>query len=202
LSTDDHEVCPRCAATVGPHVANETGCVVCRDQRFGFCRVLRLGSYESKLRDVVLLLKHADGEPLADALGELWCESRSTQFRALGVDCVVPVPLHWLRRWQRGYNQAESLARSLARGLRLPCLSHCLWRTRYTPMQTSLTATLRRFNVKGVFQALPRPEIRGKTILLVDDVVTTCSTTSEAARALQEAGAREVFVATLARSIN
>ena len=113
---------------------------------------------------------------------------------------LVPVPLHWRRRWLRGYNQSEALAHGLAARLRLPCGSCGLRRIRATPMQTSQTLAGRRDNVRGAFAAAPNVRTAGKTVLLVDDVMTTGATASEAARALKAAGARRVVVAVLTRA--
>ncbi len=201
LTKDPHPSCPYCAATVGPYVALEKGCTRCRDRHFHFERALRLGPYKDKelLQEVILRLKHAAGEGLAEQLGAFWAEHAEARLRELGADVVVPVPLHWWRRWQRGYNQSEALARALAARLRLPCKPGWLRRIRNTPLQTGQSATARRANVHGAFRARARAALRGKTVLLVDDVMTTGSTANEAARALREAGAARVVVAVLAR---
>jgi predicted amidophosphoribosyltransferase len=91
-----------------------------------------------------------------------------------------------------------ALARALAARLSLPCHPRWLRRIRNTPKQTAQTPTGRRENVRGAFRAPRRARLRGKAVLLVDDVLTTGSTCSEAARALREAGAARVVVAVLA----
>jgi ComF family protein len=145
-------------------------------------------------------MKNPAGQGLADLAGRLWAGHSREALLSLGADFVVPVPLHWWRRWQRGYNQSEALAWAVAWGLGLPCRSRWLYRRRHTPGQTQQTAPKRRDYVRGAFGARSHPEIRGKTILLVDDVLTTGSTASEAARALVAAGAGRVVVAVLAHS--
>jgi ComF family protein len=200
LTQDRFSACPRCAGTVGPFADVVDGCNACLGTRFHFDGALRLGPYDGRLKEVVLRLKHAAGEGLADAVGDLWGVHAGSRLHALGADAVVPVPLHWRRRWQRGYNQSETLAVALAGRLRLPCRSGWLRRMRATPQQTQQTPTDRRTNVKNAFHARSRPALQGKTILLVDDVLTTGSTASEAARALREAGARRVVVAVLAHA--
>jgi ComF family protein len=198
LTGDKHSTCPRCASTVGAFAVVEQGCLRCRDEVLHFEGALRLGPYEGLLREVILRLKHAAGELLAERLGALWAEHSEARLRELGADIVLPVPLHWRRRWTRGYNQSEVLARALAERLQVPCRPRWLKRTRHTPLQTAQTAATRRDNVRGVFAAPARPELRGKTVLLVDDVLTSGSTASEAARALRAAGAGRVIVAVLA----
>jgi ComF family protein len=200
LTTDPLPSCPRCAGTVGPHVVLEGGCNACRDQSFQFECVVRLGPYDGLLRQVILQLKHAHGEGLAEVLGELWASHLEQRLRDFQADVIVPVPLHWWRRCTRGYNQSEILARTLANHLCTPCKPGWLRRIRNTPQQVhQMSATARRENVRNAFSAVMRAELRGKTILLVDDVLTTGSTASDAARALRAADAARVVVAVLAR---
>jgi ComF family protein len=200
LTAEPHLVCPRCAGPVGPHVPLTNDCTRCRGTPLHFEQVLRLGPYEGVLREVVLRLKHAPGALLADLLGERWAIWAGARLRLLQADVVVPVPLHWRRRLRRGYNQSESLARALAPGLGLPCRPGWLRRVRNTPHQTGQSLTARRSNVQDAFRARARASLRGKTVLLIDDVLTTGSTCSEAAKVLRAAGAARVVVAVLARA--
>jgi len=199
LVSDPHETCPRCAITVGPFTNVSGRCVACRNERFAFDSVVRLGPYDGLLRAVVLQLKQRGSESLGEVIGELWATERRDVLRALAVDLIVPIPLHWWRRWRRGHNQSAALAHGLATVLGLPVASR-LRRTRNTPKQTQQVATARRENVRGAFHARRDPRLRGRSVLLIDDVVTTGSTASEAARALRDAGAARVVVAALARA--
>ncbi len=198
LTADGRPTCPRCAGTVGPFALLQDGCPECRGVAFHFEGAIRLGPYAGLLRDLILRMKNAEGEVLAELVGELWASQGAAKLRGCGAEIIIPVPLHWRRRWQRGYNQSEALARGLAYGLKLPCRPRWLWRTRFTPSQTLQTPTGRRANVRGVFGARPRAALKGRTVLLIDDVMTTGCTASEAARALVAAGAVRVFVAVLA----
>lgn len=200
LTSDPHAACPRCAATVGPFVSLEDGCTHCRDSRFHFESATRLGPYEGLLRETVLRLKQSYNEGLTENVGRLWGECAEPKLRALGVEAVVPVPLHWWRRWTRGYNQSEVLADALAERLGVPCQRSWLRRTRSTPPQTRQSPTGRWENMRGAFQATAGVGLKGQSVLLVDDVLTTGSTCSEAARALRLAGAARVHVAVLAKS--
>ncbi len=200
LTADPHPACPRCAATLGPFVPAGKGCASCRGVRFHFEQALRLGPYDGLLRALVLKMKESSGELTAEFLGALWAEARAAQLRGAGADMVVPVPLHWRRRWMRGYNQSEALARALARALGLPCRPRWLRRVQPTADQVRQTPAGRRINVRGAFRARPRARLRGRAVLLVDDVLTTGSTCSEAAAALRAAGAARVVAAVLARS--
>jgi ComF family protein len=147
-----------------------------------------------------LRIKHAPGEALAEHLGQFWAKEAGDRLAEFQANLVVPVPLHWRRRLARGYNQCDILAEHLARRLGLPLRPRWLRRTRYTPFQTSRPTAERRANVAGVFQVRRGAALRGQTVLLIDDVMTTGSTASEAARALRTAGAARVVVAVLARA--
>jgi len=199
LIGDRASTCPRCASTIGPYTDVASGCPHCRSEPFAFDKAVRLGPYEGVLRDVVLRLKHLQGEGLAEMIGTLWAEKRLNQLQALGAEVVVPVPLHWWRRWQRGYNQSEALARGLAHRLGLPCRPRWLRRIRNTPLQTQQSAAARRENVHKAFQCRART-VTNHAVLLVDDVMATGSTVNEAAVALRRAGAPRVVVAVLGRS--
>jgi len=200
LVEDRLPACPRCAGTVGPYAEVEEGCSSCRAARFHFDQVIRLGPYEGRLKEVVLRLKHQSGEGLAEAVGSLWGEHMGARLRSVGADLIVPVPLHWWRRWQRGYNQSEVLAVTLAARLGVSCRPRWLRRIRATLPQAQQAPTDRRTNVKNAFRARSPRGLQGKHVILVDDVLTTGSTASEAARALRDAGARRVDVAVLTRA--
>src|SRR6516164_6224688 len=201
LTNDPYASCPRCAGTIGPFVHVEAGCPACLQSSFHFERAVRLGPYDGLLRDLVLRLKHAAGEQLAELTGDLMAAHLGAQLRDLKADVVIPVPLHWWRRWNRGYNQSESLGRGIARYLGLPIRPSWLRRIRHTPQQTRQSPSGRKANVRGAFRARRSATLRGQTVLLIDDVLTTGSTCSEAARALREAGASRIVVAVLAHSV-
>ena len=122
--------------------------------------------------------------------------SRSAPFS--GVDGVIPVPLHWYRRWRRGYNQAEIIARELATALGASLQADVLVRRRRTRSQTRLTAEARTRNVAGVFRVRKKPE--GKHLLLVDDTFTTGATLYACYKAIRAVAGPDVriSVATLA----
>ncbi|MCS6863776.1 MAG: ComF family protein [Gemmataceae bacterium] len=199
ITGDGHESCPRCGQTIGPHTLVDGGCPHCRAVSFPFERVFRLGPYTGRLREAILRIKAASGEGLAEMLGRVWAESRGGLLPCSEIDGVVPVPLHWRRKWTRGYNQAEAVARELARYLSLPFWPRVLRRVRSTPQQLQPSRAARRDNVRGAFCVRRGAKLAGRTLLLVDDVMTTGSTLSEAAQTLRHAGAARVFVAVLAR---
>lgn len=114
-----------------------------------------------------------------------------------GFDALLPVPLHAVRRRERGYNQAEEIATSMGRMTGVPVLAKELRRIRETGTQTALGRDGRQRNLGGAF-ACPSPErLRGKRILLVDDVYTTGATAAACAEALRKAGCAEIGVVAL-----
>src|SRR5438034_8182713 len=108
--------------------------------------------------------------------------------------------MYWLKRMWRGTNPAGTVAMAVARRLELPMVSRALTCVRLLRRQATLTPPQRRRNVRGAFRAARPAKIAGKRVLLVDDVMTTGATAHEGSRALLEAGAAAVYVATVARS--
>jgi ComF family protein len=165
------------------------------------------GSYESGLRELIHLLKYGGVRPAANVLGRMLAEAIATIEPELPADgvAVVPVPLHRKKLRQRGFNQAELIARAAMKinqpGDRLRLCVGVLERKRETASQIGLTSHQRRENLRGAF-AVARPEaVKGREVLVVDDVYTTGATVSECARVLRRAGATRVWVATVARTL-
>jgi ComF family protein len=117
-------------------------------------------------------------------------------------DAVVPVPLHWRKQWDRGFNQSELLARHIARRRGIPVLD-ALRRKRATAVQAELASAGRKRNVAGAFLlragAKTQAALAGRTLLLIDDVMTTGATASACASVLKRGGAKSVSLLTLAR---
>lgn len=103
-----------------------------------------------------------------------------------GVDCIIPVPLHWTRRLSRGYNQAEWIAKGVVDVEKLPIKTDVLRRRHYNRSQVRKKALERRCDLQNQFVAKPGKGLDGKTVLLVDDICTTGSTLADCIRALRE----------------
>lgn len=199
VAHDPHPACPRCAATVGPHSDVTDGCAACRSRPLGFDAAFRLGPYDGRLRAAILRMKSVAGEGLAESLGRVFAETLGPRLRDAGIAAVVPVPLHWRRWWWRGYNQAEAVAREVAGDLGVEFAPRALRRARHTPQQVQPSAAARAENVRAAFRPRAAARLAGRTVLLVDDVMTTGSTAGEAARTLRAAGVTRVVVGVLAR---
>lgn len=176
---------------------DESGrCALCRNGLRGFDAAYSFGVYDGALRELIHLLKYHGIRTLAGPLA-----SRLVSAVPLGerFDVIVPVPLHWRRRWRRGYNQSALLACELGRRMGLPVVE-AVRRRRATAAQTGLTRSRRRANVAGAFAPAGKPPVEGRRLLLVDDVLTTGATAAACARSLKAAGAAYVAVLTLARA--
>ena len=162
----------------------------------GFDAAYSFGAYDGALRELIHIFKYGKVRSLAWPLGELLARALARDER---YDLVTAVPLHWRRRWQRGFNQAELLARQIERRTGVP-FGRTLRRVRSTPAQAGLSNTARRRNVRSAFARRRRgPDLSGRRVLLIDDVMTTGSTAAACARVLKDAGAARVALLTVAR---
>jgi ComF family protein len=192
--------CARCSAPLSGIAARQR-CHLCNGKKLWFDEAIALGEYEGLLRDWLLAMKHGRSESLALALAELIWHQCGSRLESLQPDVVVPVPMHWRRRVVHGTNSAELLAERLARHLRTPLATGLLRRTRHTAPQFSLPPSERPANVRGAFAVRPGHLLRDARVLVVDDILTTCSTCSSVARTLKQHGAGQVAVVVAARTL-
>ncbi|MBI5280738.1 MAG: ComF family protein [Candidatus Solibacter usitatus] len=188
-----------CAACRTPFLnarpLNEQG--LCRLCAAGFTRfdaAYSYGDYHGGLRGLIHLFKYGCMRPLAAPLGRMLSAALP---RDQVFDAIVPMPLHWRKLLVRGFNQSRLLAVELSRRTGIPT-EPLLRRRRHTSAQAGLSGAQRRANVAGAFGA--SPSVRGRRLLLIDDVFTTGATVNAAAGALKQAGAARVAVLTLART--
>lgn len=155
-----------------------------------------VGAYSGRLRDLIQLFKYSNMPSLAKPLGEFL---RTGYPRGIQFDALVPMPIHPSRLRERGYNQAELLARSLEPITNLS-IERLVDRTKKTEKQAGLTPRQRRLNVQNAFHVPDALLVRGKRVLLVDDVLTTGASANACALALKQAGASSVALLALARA--
>jgi len=193
-------VCDGCGAAFESHLAPVgLRCAACMAKPFAFSRARAACVYDEASRDLILKFKHADRVDLARTFSR-WLGRAAAELLA-EADAVAPVPLHPQRLIRRRYNQAAEIARPLARAAGLAYLPDALVRGRATDSQGEKSGAGRRRNVQGAFTVpeAGRRQIKGRRILLVDDVLTTGATAEACAKALLTAGARCVDLAVVAR---
>ena len=196
----DETLCWKCGAPsagrVAPGKLSDVRCRRCEGEAFTAARAV--GAYEGALRASVLALKRE--AHVAPRLARLLADAQ----RRAPLDSstrVLPVPLHPLRERERGFNQAAVLARALAARTGLACDEWSLVRTAHTERhRAGMDARSRRETVEAAFEVARPRLVEGERLLLVDDVFTTGATVSACAAALLSAGAREVYVLTVARA--
>lgn len=178
----------------------DTLCAACHARKPAFDKARSVMRYDEASKATILALKHADRLDLIPPLAR-WL-ARAGRPLLEETDLIVPVPLHPLRLWWRRYNQSAEIARSLGTltGTAVDLL--VLTRKRATRSQGAMpSAKARRRNMQGAFAVHADVSVKGKRILLIDDVMTTGATVEACSRALKRAGASQVFVLTLARVV-
>jgi len=213
ISCVDNLVCAECWAKIkrnpppfcrscGRHLEKpvvKNICPACVRRQLHFDRAFSPCAYEGVIKELIHAFKYQGKEHLAPTLTRLMIEFIEEYNLPMDfLDLVIPIPLHKTRLREREFNQAQILSNHIAGKFNKIALPEALMRLRHTKTQTELEVNQRLLNVKGSFAAAKKEDIKGKNILLVDDVLTTGATCSEAAYALKDAGANIVFVLTLA----
>ncbi|MBN1309001.1 MAG: ComF family protein [Chitinispirillaceae bacterium] len=210
---DDRWLCGDCLQRLTAGIASRNACPRCGQNRavrscacavvweYPFDRIVSFVDYDDTIRIIMHHVKYQGKRRLARDMGRL-CAPYLDGNVVGACDFAVPVPLHWLRLRRRGYNQAEWFARGLVGDAARPQV-HCgiLRRMRRTKTQTRLDKSERRRNVAGAFLLTPEGAevVKGKRVVLVDDVITTGATVAAAAAALLAGGCSGVTVVSFAR---
>jgi ComF family protein len=165
-----------------------------------FARARAVARYDDTARALVHRLKYGDRTELAIAMARMMALAGRELIADSGV--IAPVPLHWTRGWRRRFNQSALLARELGRIAGRPVALEAVMRVRRTATQVGLSRDERRENLRAAFRPGPSaPQIEGRRVLLIDDVLTSGATANAVSRALLKAGASAVDVLTFARVV-
>jgi len=208
-------LCPKCGLPLyEPRIMERTNlpvnganvglCGRCQAKKYHFSSARALGEYSGSLKEIIGLYKFGKNSHLAlplsrflmkaiegDAAFKTYCST---------ADTVIAVPLHRKRRRQRGFNQSFLIASEIGKQLQLKVERRVLFRAHDSIPQSELPASKREVNVKGKFGIRNARRIKGKKILLIDDIFTTGATVSECAKVLKQGGAVDVSVLTIAHT--
>lgn len=188
-------LCQKCSRPVS---SGQAFCRDCLVQAHSFAACYAAALYEGALRQSVLRFKFYRHPEYYRGYAQMIL-ARLVQTEHLPhFDAVIAAPLSAERRKERGYNQSELLAKAVSKGLGVPFEKNCIQKIRHTPAQSTLSYTERMHNLRSAFRIKAKERVRGKTILLVDDILTTGATADEIARVLLRAGAHSVYAAVLA----
>jgi len=173
-------------------------CPKCRIPDWACADIRSIGPFKASLADAIHLLKYSDRRSVVKKLSEYMEQSLAGAGHYQDADLILSVPLHPARKRERGYNQAQLLAQALGKTLNKPCPENIIARARHTQTQTKLNKQQRLENVKDIF-TVKKPElVKEKSVILIDDVLTTGATIGSCARKLLEAGASKVLALTAA----
>ena len=157
--------------------------------------------YSGKVRRMIIRLKFYDRTQYIPQISKIAADDIKREFDVDDIDCITYVPMHPEDEKSRGYNQSKLLAKALSKDLSLPCL-HTLDKVKRTKKQHTLTYAQRRRNLTGAFKISPDADINGKSVLIVDDIITSGATLSACCKALNRAKPKMICCATIASAKN
>lgn len=191
--------CSHCGRPLSAGEVGKHSCSFCSLEAPPFVKAIAAGPYQGSLKEAIHLFKYCGRKSLAPILADLMVRSINSHKEFLESRVVIPVPTSPKRLRERGFNQAELLATHLARRLKLPLLSQTVVKDLETPHQTGLNREQRQQNLRGAFRVTAPTEVKDKSILIVDDVLTTAFTAATLTQTLTAAGSGPIYIITAAR---
>ncbi len=195
LSLIAGNTCDRCGASI-THKGRV--CIECKGRDFNFERNFAIFNYIDDVQAKVLAFKQNSVKAIGNMFAHFVLDKYKSIIEKYPVDIIIPVPISDGRRKVRKFNQSEVLCRELD-GSKV--INHILVREKETPHQTGLTRHNREENLKDCFKVIDKKIVKGKSILLIDDIYTTGSTLNACAEILKRGGAKSVICLTLARAV-
>ena len=195
------ERCPTCGAIVAIHASYKGRCRLCYASKFHFSQVVCINNYGGLLQELVIRMKGRKDECLAMQLGTLLGYEMERLDLIEQIDVMAPVPRYWMKKFRNGFQASELICQRASKVTGIPHVGALMKGTRSTQKQGMLSDLQRLENVKGAFAVNPffTDKIKGKTVALVDDVMTSGATANQCAKGLKKAGAANVVVAVVAR---
>lgn len=202
LLNNEISVCQKCISSI--ELADQTRIDFEYDKKFTAQKVisgftsLYVFEKDKELQEILHHFKYNRRFRIGITLGIKTAIIRRQTISDWNIDLIIPVPLHHLKKAERGYNQSHYIAKGLSKTLIIPTKEKSLKRIRYTESQTLKNITDRELNVKNAITVKNKKRVKGKNILLVDDVITTGATISECARQLLKCGAKKIYAISVA----
>jgi ComF family protein len=153
---------------------------------------------DKELQHAIHALKYDKRFPVGIFLGKVLATEIKSNKTSWNFDLIIPIPLHQLKKAERGYNQSYYIAKGVGKELRVKVSDRVVKRTKYTESQTTMNLNQREENISGAFKIRNQKMVRRKSILLLDDVITTGATISECGKMLLESGATKIYAASIA----
>ena len=202
LNANENTVCAECFSKI--KVASKERLIHEFNKKFASKKIITdfhslfVFEKDKELQKIIHALKYNHRFLTGKFMGEILAGSIKDKLNEWKVELIIPVPLHQLKKFERGYNQSYYIAKGIGKKLNIKIGENVLARTRYTQSQTTMTLVEREQNIKDAFVIKKSRGIKDKNLLLVDDVITTGATTSECGKVLLEAGAANIYAASLA----
>jgi ComF family protein len=193
------ETCRKCGASFVGRNPYIDRCALCLDMHLRFSRTIAIGNYRGRLQELIVRMKNQHIEQLATQLGFILAHAIRQSDIFEEIDLIVPVPQHWFTRFRRGFCASETIADAVGKACDIRSSHRLLRSLRPTKKQGTLSTPGRFKNVHNAIGVHGKQVIQGQTVLLIDDVMTSGATMSEAARALLRNGAAKVYAGVIAR---
>ncbi|MDO9545289.1 MAG: ComF family protein [Pelolinea sp.] len=204
-----YEICPECFSEIetistqqickicGRIISADKTCPICEKSHPVFDQARSWGIYTGALKQIIQKIKYERGFGVIEYISKPLIECIINW--GISADLIVPIPLGKQREKERGYNQSALIASPISNYFDIPINDHALTRIRETRSQVGLNYEERNNNIKDAFQA-DRSAVFRKSVLLIDDIATTCATLNESAKALRYSGASKIFCFTVAQT--
>jgi len=201
IDCQNSDRCSSCAAVLNQTSPYPRGCSSCYQQDFPFEHAISVHNYEGLLQHLVITSKNTGDETLMAQLGRLLGQQVKKHTQTGDADLIVPIPTHWKRRFlSKGFHAASLIAQNVEKMTGIPQFPSILRAVKPTLKQGTLSRTARLKNVHHAFLCKHPEKVKGRTILLIDDVMTSGATMIEAAKVLKRAGAKKVIAVVIARA--
>lgn len=190
-----NELCNRCKNKIKKYEIN----IIIKPQNRYFEELISIFKYEGIIREKIIQYKFGDKAYMNNTFAKIILKNEKICGLLKKYDIIIPVPIHKKRKAQRGYNQTQLIANKISKCLNIKLCNNVLVKNKNTIAQSKLNKKKRVQNIKGAFKILNSEKIKGKDILLLDDIYTTGSTANECSKILKKAGAKTVGVLTIAK---